>query len=215
MIIQPISAATPTALAAISVAKLATGTMAWVTTPARVSGAQQFVLSPATAGAANADNVVATLDDTSRQWIHAGILNGKMYSYITDSVDMTTPGLLLLMPAIAGYYPQLFATRTIETVSAGSLSTQPTWAIGNNANHDNLGAQATTNVFTVTTFGAPGAFSVGAPVQCAGFSLLNPTQQLLNMSGAALYFRVVTGATGTGGFQLKARIFYYCLYVPV
>lgn len=210
----PILAATPTALAAISVGPLVTGQMAWVTTPARIAGAQMFVLSPATAGAANADNVVATLDDTSRQWIQMGLLNGALLDYVTPIIDFTATGTTLVVPAVAGYYPMLQGTRTYVTTTAGSISTNPTCSQGNNSpSYNNIGALATTNVFTVGTFGTA-AFTTGAPVQAAGIGgIIQPTVK--SVAGAAVYFNIGTGATGTGGFQLKGRVVICACYVPV
>jgi hypothetical protein len=207
-IVSAISAASPTDLAGIPVKSYANGQTAFVTTPARPGGAQFFILSPATAGAANADNVIATADDSSRQWIEADLFGGIRVC-MTPIMDLTATGSTLILPAIKGYYPSVYGERVILTTTTGALSTSPTRSIGNNVNQDNMLAAA-----AITSFAT--AFSTGAPsVSVGSTSILSTSAKALDMDGAPLYLKVTIGATGTGGFVLRGRYIYFCAYVPV
>lgn len=192
---------TQTALAALSVLSYPTGQRAYLSTP-RLT----FILQAATAGAANGVNVVATADDTARQWIQEAILSGQAFTFITGPVDLTATGSTAVVPGIAGYEVNLTSWRFLITSKAGTLSTSPTWQMGNDAAQSNIGASITTSQTT--------GFAGTPPCNGAGGNTLNQGATWTDGAGAPVMVKITAGATGTGGFVLMGKHFIMASYVP-
>jgi hypothetical protein len=150
-------------------------------------------------GTADGLNILATADDSARQWVRLDVLGGAMSCWWGEEVEtaaLTTSKVIV--PAMPGYLFLGQAIRYIVTSVAGAISSAPNIKIGNNVSHDNFVA-ITAGVPTTTSFNL-GKNAV------SNFTFAGGTGLLLDLASPVL-MDVTLAATGTGAFSYKVRAF--------
>lgn len=117
-------------------------------------------------------------------------------------LDLTTTALgVELVPARPFYTPRLITASWLIEKVAGTQTSPPTVRAGNDAAHGNFIGQMSTTPSNANTNAAATPCVVTGPT--AG-TALGPTVQTI--TNAPVLLDIVSGATGTGGFMLKARL---------
>ena len=117
----------------------------------------------------------------------------------TPQLDLTVPTLgIELVPAKPGYYPMFVNGRWLIESHAGTQTTPPTTQAGSDAGHVNFLANASTTPANADVNNAnPPSISTSINA-----GTVNTVQRIPN---ATVFFDVVAGAQGTGGFALRGK----------
>lgn len=117
-------------------------------------------------------------------------------SFLSGSIDLVTPAVHALHPALPGFYGIGIQYRYAWKTAAGTYSTPPTAKMGNNAGHDNVLAsgslQPATASFTTTLLPfAGGSQAVQSGVAASGLG------QLIDLA-TPISLEITSGASGVG-----------------
>lgn len=118
----------------------------------------------------------------------------------TPLLDFTQPvSSIELIPARQGHFPLISQARFLIEALAGTQVTPPTIRAGSDVGHVNFWAQSsiTPSNTVFNTPAVPPALG-GAPSQ--------PASSVPRISNAAVFFDIVTGGSGTGGYALKGKL---------
>jgi hypothetical protein len=130
---------------------------------------------------------------------------GRLVAFLGPTMNMATPNVAQLYPAMSGFYFQPMTARWRNVTTAGTISTAPTTRAGNDGANSNIVASSTAP--TTADFAgalAPGHNSNLSPGRASEINLSTP-----------INVEIQTGATGTGGFAWTARLFITGWLVPV
>lgn len=117
----------------------------------------------------------------------------------------TTLGIEMI-PAKPGYFPSLINLFWIITSKAGTQTTPPTCRAGANSTHDNLWTTSSTTPSNASVNGA-------APPSVA-FGPLTVNYAARALPNTPIIMDVTTGAQGTGGFTLRAKMLLVVFWLP-
>lgn len=113
------------------------------------STGQLFTLVP-TVGTPDGVVLLATSDDTTRQWLLSEVMAGTgcRIDITTPEVDLTQPLTIQIVPPMAFKGQAPVTPRAIITQLNGSVSTAPTLQIGSNAAINDINTSGATPAFT-------------------------------------------------------------------
>lgn len=131
-------------------------------------------------------------------------------AFQTPQLDFTRPTTtsIELVPARPGHFPLILTSIFLIETATGTQTSPPTTRAGNNATHDNLIAQNSTNPSNAA-FNTP---SVAPCISGGGSVPAAATQRIPN---APVFFDVVTGSAGTGGYALKGKFVVFVLWTAI
>jgi hypothetical protein len=192
-----INAATPAALAAMNVAGLGNGQLAWVNAVRTAAGPGMFVLQPAVSSAPAGGYVIATADDPARQWVWFPIQDQGTVSFYSPEVNLTVPQVVPLFPPLTYRYVLLLAPSLVVTALDGTITTWHTQKVGANVARDDIVA---------ATLQAP----LAAPILNVNGQMTGSrtNQNNLDLTALGINWEITVGAVlGTATvFRGRARI---------
>ena len=153
-------------------------------------------------------NVVAHFDNTGATANGAHVVTGNLYTVETPVFDWTVAAdvAFSVLPAPpAGFYPVVVSIRTLLTQQAGTLTTSPTWQIGNNATFSNMIPSNTPNM-TANIGQAPCLYAGASAGASGGLVLLDATNPIKA--------RITVGATGVG-FSAHGKVVIVFTLIPL
>lgn len=127
--------------------------------------------------------------------------------YQTNLLDLTIPHLNIeLVPAKPGHIPIQLSRNWIVESRSGTQVTPAQFQAGSNAAHNNYNTLSSTPSNANVNGSTPIAYLLGGTAQPMNLQLFPNTPIMLD---------VISGASGTGGFSLKARYDMHILWVAV
>lgn len=135
----------------------------------------------------------------------SGLINYPIETYVTPTLDLTqTVSGIELIPAKPGHVPLVYLARWIIYSVTGTQTTPATHKAGNNTAHTNIFASSSTNPSNANVNAAAPVSTAAGPV----------TVQPSNITpNAPVIFDLTSGAVGTGGFALRARLAAFVIWV--
>lgn len=154
-------------------------------------------------GAALDVQALGALDVTGLVTMKGGNLGSF---FVSPEVSLSTNGATVDFPAVAGFIPPWIQSKWLITSVTGTATSNPSTKAGNNASFDNLYGPASVPATGSINIGVRGlsAVTINSSTAAGLIDLTTPIR-----------VTVVTGATGTGGFQAKGRLLLWCGLTPV
>lgn len=137
----------------------------------------------------------------------AGLAAYPCEVFISPILDLTVPNLgIEIVPARPGYVPEWLGSLWIFESITGTQTTAAVSKAGSNAAHTNLLGSGT---------GPDNADTNAAHPPSVGFGSQINTYSLQRIPNATVYLDVTSGASGTGGFSLRARCAIIVMWMAV